>query len=617
MNATSINTIAILASVAGICFLPSIVANWVASKPWHWSLRYAVIFSLTIPALLIEAPDLAVVIATWTSLIFVGVLFSSANHESAFQKSLQPSDSKWNLQKWKAAIASFPQWTFIDVLLFTAVVAGWGLLVSQDFSKQNISMLAMVLVGVAFGLTSLMGRWFALGGLHWTIRTGLFLGLIFLVGLAEHFTSATWLESPLFTSTMWGTLFSLKTVTKAAALNLILTLAFCLLKSRPLHIPENLRQYPVYAKLYQANAYFHFTLLWLVILLATVSVSYLFLKLLVPPIADKKFDPLPPGGSNFGNLVQIGKHFDRINLFNGMVQMKPGTTTRNLLLQHADQFEDVRLSLLNPDLTWRDWQTPEDFDFSNFDEAMYTRAIARALVAKARQQSHDRQHDAALESGVICSKLPAPLLKDGILVNSLVAIAIESIGLQIIQRSVVTASKEALEKAAEGLAEIQNAWPSLQEVISTDKSICWYGSNWKDKIAMLCSWDTFDNSGSELAFIRSKIWRDLMRVTLAIEIYQRKHRRYPQTLNELIPEHLDSIPIDPHSENGSQIVYRVNAKGTEYQVYSLGRDQQDDNGKVTYDEDGAIGDINLAEHFKINERESFSTMADDPADAPP
>ena len=68
--------------------------------------------------------------------------------------------------------------------------------------------------------------------------------------------------------------------------------------------------------------------------------------------------------------------------------------------------------------------------------------------------------------------------------------------------------------------------------------------------------------------------RDGLLVSLALELYQRQHNRYPDSLEDLSPRLLPSIPLDRIT--GSALRYRVN--GDQAVVYSVGQNLVDDGG---------------------------------------
>jgi hypothetical protein len=82
-----------------------------------------------------------------------------------------------------------------------------------------------------------------------------------------------------------------------------------------------------------------------------------------------------------------------------------------------------------------------------------------------------------------------------------------------------------------------------------------------------------------------KLKWDGLRLRLAIECHRAKYGSFPASLDELVPEWIDDLPVDPY--NGGPLVYQVltSARGEEdYRLVSYGIDGKDDT-LVTGEED--------------------------------
>ena len=65
------------------------------------------------------------------------------------------------------------------------------------------------------------------------------------------------------------------------------------------------------------------------------------------------------------------------------------------------------------------------------------------------------------------------------------------------------------------------------------------------------------------------------RVAIALELYRMEHGQYPVDLEELVPQFLEAIPLDPFTER--QLVYRPD-NGNPFLLYSVGPNEIDDDG---------------------------------------
>ncbi len=72
--------------------------------------------------------------------------------------------------------------------------------------------------------------------------------------------------------------------------------------------------------------------------------------------------------------------------------------------------------------------------------------------------------------------------------------------------------------------------------------------------------------------------RRVVVAAIALKRFQLKHGKWPETLGELIPEFLPSVPIDPY--DGKPLKYHPNSDGT-FLLYSVGEDGKDDGGDPT------------------------------------
>jgi type II secretory pathway pseudopilin PulG len=75
-------------------------------------------------------------------------------------------------------------------------------------------------------------------------------------------------------------------------------------------------------------------------------------------------------------------------------------------------------------------------------------------------------------------------------------------------------------------------------------------------------------------------------IMLALQAYRAVHGQLPESLEQLVPEFLSELPVDPY--NGKQLGYRRTAEddhGRAYLLYSFGADGQDNQANVTSPKD--------------------------------
>ncbi|MHC4737342.1 MAG: hypothetical protein ACYS9Y_00410 [Planctomycetota bacterium] len=65
-------------------------------------------------------------------------------------------------------------------------------------------------------------------------------------------------------------------------------------------------------------------------------------------------------------------------------------------------------------------------------------------------------------------------------------------------------------------------------------------------------------------------------LAIAVERYRRTHDQLPGSLDDMVPNYIDSVPLDPFT--GNKLLYNYDKEG--YVVYSAGNNRQDDGGLV-------------------------------------
>jgi len=89
----------------------------------------------------------------------------------------------------------------------------------------------------------------------------------------------------------------------------------------------------------------------------------------------------------------------------------------------------------------------------------------------------------------------------------------------------------------------------------------------------------FGGAGSLSSVLRKTLQIETARrvvvTAIALKRHQLKYGGWPQTLEELAPEFISTVPIDPN--DGKPLIYRPNLDGT-YLLYSVGADGMDDGG---------------------------------------
>lgn len=114
----------------------------------------------------------------------------------------------------------------------------------------------------------------------------------------------------------------------------------------------------------------------------------------------------------------------------------------------------------------------------------------------------------------------------------------------------------------------------------------WQAANSRDVAASLSARLIPPFESALLADVRTRLKRELTLIGYALVEYKAVHGAYPDTLNTLVPELLESIPADPFGEG--PIRYMLNAERGTFLLYGVGTNGQDDGGRG---DDVSFGDV--------------------------
>lgn len=176
---------------------------------------------------------------------------------------------------------------------------------------------------------------------------------------------------------------------------------------------------------------------------------------------------------------------------------------------------------------------------------------AEGRLAELENRPADAAHD-YLET----IRLGIESARGGVLIDSLVAIAIEAIGTANLRALVSQLDEQTCRNAASTLEELDAGRVPWQEILDQERD--WGGRTfpgWRERIAALFSQKStaaaIKKAESKFAAQQSSLRR--LTVQLAARAYQLKKGTAPTSISALVPDYLKAIPIDPVT--GTNMVY--------------------------------------------------------------
>ena len=156
------------------------------------------------------------------------------------------------------------------------------------------------------------------------------------------------------------------------------------------------------------------------------------------------------------------------------------------------------------------------------------------------------------------------------------------------------------------IARAADSWPAFQRHDDMDARIQTLAKRpWLHPVTVVMMPDLSDAVG---AHFKQLTTRRLAAVALAIRLYQVDHGKRPATQAQLVPAYLPAVPRDPMAAGNAPLRYlprgvvpqwpassaatpqqRAKLAGKRFaEVYSVGNDGRDDDGKCFYNDDGRV-----------------------------
>lgn len=106
---------------------------------------------------------------------------------------------------------------------------------------------------------------------------------------------------------------------------------------------------------------------------------------------------------------------------------------------------------------------------------------------------------------------------------------------------------------------------------------------------MVFNTSLLDYEGRMTRVDQGQAYKQLERVAVAVAGYQAKHGEYPETLEPLSSDWLESIPRDPFDPDGGHI--RYSREDNRVVICSIGQNMEDDGGSNDFSVEGAKLDV--------------------------
>jgi len=204
------------------------------------------------------------------------------------------------------------------------------------------------------------------------------------------------------------------------------------------------------------------------------------------------------------------------------------------------------------------------------------RELAKLLDAEGDAAAAFGEFDRAAEPALANLRLGTMLRRGGDVHIELTGTAIVGLGLERLAKIrgelSPAMSRRAIEHLARSDAEIEPFDAIRKRHLAHQERL--FG--WQERLdhvisEVLLGEQHYDGSWR----LRTRAYSELLKTDLAIRMFEKQNGRLPASFEELVPNLLTEVTIDPYS--GNRLIYR--AAATDYLLYSVGIDGIDDGGR--------------------------------------
>ena len=570
-----------------------LLALWAATSRWHWLLRTIVVLAVLAPLLLIPAyePWIVFFLQACTVALGVQVWRSRAARRRWREVSDGSRPPKRRFRFYLSTLLAITPLVALLTIIATRIVA--------NLPEQNATAwTTIVLNGLCSGCTALLGAWMVAGDRKWIVRPAAFvlcLGLAAVMAafdglLVSAFPQRYWPPFPATVATMirdgvmpWrlDVVLPWFVITPALTLGLWMMVALWHRGTIASHVcgdPHVSAPQRRHGRRIAARCVF----------------AALFAALALPPalVVEKLLHPLPPlpdvtvpVPNGLDDIVAAAKELEKSSILSMAAEPSSTDELAAEVAKYAGAYQRLRQGLsrdVGPEF-WTHEEDLADVYNASVNNLMRMRWAARALMREAELAQQQNRHNDAVRIALENVRFGQVISRDALMVDYLTGRAIEEIGDQSLYQSLPHLNAEQCREAIAALVEVERRREPIDEVLRRDRIWEEHVGGWFHRFCQLLS-DSLPSkdSGNTSRFHAFKGLKDavtrLLILELAVLEYRLERGELPDRLEQLTPEFLDELPIDPFDSEGRPLRYVRTDDG--FLIYSIGEDGKDDGGRL-------------------------------------
>ena len=579
-----------------------LVALWAATSPRHWFVRTAVVLGVLSPLLFVPAYEPFVAFVLESLVIVAGVQVARWWRR---QRAENPTYSVF--RTLRTARLPAVRFSLLTFLLATVLVAGAITIGVRIPVKTWPGMTEFLLPGATFGFSTLLAAWLVYGHCGVGRRVAVvavfcLLGGILLACLddgpsylidAMDVASGNWQTA----GTSWDSITWIWFPIVAGVV-LTVTLLIVLWRLGRADIGG-----PGSATHIKSVRWVSLVLFFALAILASVPPAAICWGLLhpLPPAVAELPDP-----NGYDDLVAAGAMFTS-PILNTAVEPKSTAELAAEVAKYSAAYDRCRLGLSRPVAVPMEppW---EDYISRDLVGIGHLRTVARALFMEAELARREERYSDAARIAIDNVRLAHAASRGGILTNWLSGIAFEGMGYADLYRVIGQLTPADCLAYSHTLLELEADRESLDTILRRDRAFIEKAYRWPGHLLELLGdivGKPWQDSVQTWIYSRYVATSRLLSTELALRAYAEEHSTPATRLNELLPEYLPEVPVDPFDPAGGPLRYRPD--GIDYLLYSVGADGDDDGGRpMSRNEYGGLdmdseGDLRLDVYFAPDE----------------
>lgn len=573
-----------------------LLSLWAATSNRHWLLRWGVVLLALSPLLAIPACEAWIALAVEACVIVLGVRLWQWRVER--RRRGNPEAASDIPATTRRFAFRFSIRSLLALTVLVAALTAIGVRVGVEIPALSLPPWLMLPYGLTSGCSVLLAIWLLTAKRKWI---GWVAALLLCLGLAAAMAPYDWFFSAVVENS-WARFVLMPAIMMGSWMLVALWLGETAIHGEPGKqsaqcLPRN------HGKRIAGR-----TVFCVVMIALAVLPGFVFYKLLhrlpLPIIPE-------PNPNGFDDIVAAGNAFNKSPILSGSVEPSSTKQLAAEIAKYSVAYDRLRLGLSRDVLAqaWPKEDSPPAELWRLACSGGAARSAARALCCESQWAEQQNRPGDAARIAVETIRLGQATQRNGLVTNYLVGVAIEAVGEDRLCQVLPQLNAEQCRETIAALSEIDQQREPLDKMLRRERVWDERAFGWIGHLCLVL--EDISPTGNplhdkiRLTDTRRIASTRLLIVELALRAFQVDHGTMPDRLDQLTPEYLKELPVDPFDPQGRPL--RFVKSDREMIVYSVGADGDDDNGRpVAKDENGyhdpsGEGDIRLDDLYSLED----------------